>query len=230
MERPLPPTDPPGWTVVVPVKRLAQAKTRLDPLSPGDRAALALAFALDTVTAALAVPRVCAVLVVTDDPSARARLQAIGAEVVADEPDAGLNPALHWGARIARVRRPEVGVCALSADLPALRAHELSQVLDAALALGSDDRPVVLADRHHLGTTAYLSGPCAAFAPEFGADSLRRHLTAGAVAIEGLAVASVRTDVDTLADLIAADALGLGAATAHAWGPLRASPGVPRTT
>ena len=49
------------WCLVLPVKRLSGAKTRLGPPYDGDRARLALAFALDTAAAALACPLVAAV-------------------------------------------------------------------------------------------------------------------------------------------------------------------------
>ena len=65
---PRPPAHP--WCLVVPVKRLALAKTRLAEVAGEHRVDLALAFALDTVTAALACDDVRAVVVVTDEPDA----------------------------------------------------------------------------------------------------------------------------------------------------------------
>ncbi|CAM5495714.1 Phosphoenolpyruvate guanylyltransferase [Streptomyces alboniger] len=57
------------WTLVIPVKPLARAKSRLsDTAADGLRPGLALAFAQDTVAAALACPAVKDVAVVTDDP------------------------------------------------------------------------------------------------------------------------------------------------------------------
>src|SRR3954469_22192278 len=58
-----------AWAVVIPVKRLSLAKTRID-LGPDLRADLALAMALDTVAACLACPRVGTVVAVTDDERA----------------------------------------------------------------------------------------------------------------------------------------------------------------
>src|SRR5690606_22678568 len=56
------------WTLVVPLKPLAQAKSRLsDTADDGLRPGLALAFAQDTVAAALACPPVRDVVVVTND-------------------------------------------------------------------------------------------------------------------------------------------------------------------
>lgn len=56
------------WTLVIPLKPLARAKSRLsDTAGDGLRPGLALAFAQDTVAAALACPAVGDVAVVTDD-------------------------------------------------------------------------------------------------------------------------------------------------------------------
>src|SRR5947209_10589199 len=82
-----------SWAAVVPVKRLPLAKTRI--ALPADlRAELALAIAADTVAACRATSAVARIVVVTDDEDAAARLAELGAVVVPDAPDAGLNPAL----------------------------------------------------------------------------------------------------------------------------------------
>src|SRR3954451_14868062 len=61
---------PSRWGIVVPVKRLTIAKTRLQSYGDAARQDLALAFALDVVTAGLQCDAVTAVLVVTDDDRA----------------------------------------------------------------------------------------------------------------------------------------------------------------
>ncbi|PWR08964.1 2-phospho-L-lactate guanylyltransferase, partial [Micromonospora sicca] len=92
----------PTWTVVVPVKRLPAAKSRLRGALPGvPHEELALALAADTVRAVLACPAVAEVLVVTDDARAAAELAAAGARIVPDAPDGGLNGAFRRGAAAA---------------------------------------------------------------------------------------------------------------------------------
>ena len=59
-----------SWTVLLPVKVLARAKSRLAVLAGDRRRELALALAPDTVAAVLACPEVARVLVVTSDPVA----------------------------------------------------------------------------------------------------------------------------------------------------------------
>lgn len=202
------------WSLVVPLKPLERAKSRLAPAARGGlRPRLALAFAQDTVAAALACPPVRDVVVVTDDPAASAALAALGARIVPDIPGGGLNAALAHGARAARGRRPGAPVAALNADLPALRPAELARVLQAA---GQFPR-AFLADAAEIGTTFLSAGPGSELEPAFGGASRRRHLWSGAVEIRLTGVDSVRRDVDTAEDLAAALALGVGPRTAARW-------------
>ncbi|GGQ39850.1 2-phospho-L-lactate guanylyltransferase [Streptomyces mutabilis] len=199
------------WTLVVPVKPLARAKSRLaDTAHDGVRPSLALAFAQDTVTAALACPEVADVAVVTDDVRAGRELAKLGAGVVPDEPGGGLNAALAHGAAVVRATRPARPVAALNADLPALRPAELARVLAAA----TEFPRAFLADAAGIGTTLLAAAPGRELDPEFGMDSRARHRTSGAVELRLEGVDSVRQDVDTGGDLRAALALGVGPRTA----------------
>ncbi|MFV2195928.1 2-phospho-L-lactate guanylyltransferase [Nocardiopsis sp. LOL_012] len=197
------------WSLIVPVKHLDRAKSRLGRSLGPHRGDLALAIACDTVAAALACPGVGAVFAVTGDGRVGARLAALGAVVVGDEPGTGLNPALRHGAATARRRLPGYGVCALSADLPALRPEELGRVLSAAAALGRSFLP----DAPGVGTTLLASAPGRRFTPAFEGDSRARHLSSGARELVVPGTASVRRDVDTPEDLAAAARLGLGERT-----------------
>lgn len=195
-----------AWSVVVPVKRLERAKTRLD-LPSGDRVRLAAAMAGDTVAAALAAPSVTRVVVVTDDEVAAAAVRSLGADVVADEPAAGMNDALRHGIAVAR-RETAVAVATLSADLPALTGG----ALDAALARVR--HAAVVADAARTGTTLLAAAAGVDVVPQYGEGSLARHVAAGAQDITGQVSQRLRLDVDTLADLAAAVALGTGPRTA----------------
>lgn len=197
-----------SWSIVVPVKRLAAAKTRLA-VPPALRAELAVAMALDTVAAALASPQVLRVVAVSDDERATPLLRDLGADVVADEPDAGLNPALVHGAGHA-ARSGDGPVAALASDLPALRPAALSATLERASAVKTG----CVADASGSGTTLLTALSGADFTPAFGAGSWERHLAAGATDLTASADESLRRDVDTLADLRAALALGCGSHTA----------------
>ena len=198
-----------SWSVIVPLKPLELAKSRLA-AAGGARQALALAFALDTVAAALACGPVADVTVVTDDRAAGAELAALGAFVVPDTPAAGLNAALRHGARAVRRRRPAAAVAALNGDLPALRPAELSAVLQEA---AEAPQRAFLADAAGLGTTLLTAAAHVPLSPGFGGPSRARHLASGAREITLGAVPGVRQDVDTAEDLRTAVALGVGPRT-----------------
>ena len=147
--------SPLAWSLVIPVKVLARAKSRLADLAGPARSALALAMAADTVSAAVACPAVAAVIVVTDDAAAAGALGALGAHVLPDEPAAGLNPALAHGAAVAAARWPGSGTAGLAADLPALRPAELERGLRAA----AQWPEAFVADASGTGTTLYTARP-----------------------------------------------------------------------
>lgn len=197
------------WSLIVPVKHLGMAKTRLARAAGERREELALAIACDTVAAARTCAATAAVFAVTEDPRARAELSELGAVVVGGEPGGGLNPALEHGARVAAGKLPGFGVCALSADLPALRAEELERVLAAA----SDHERSFLADTPGVGTTLLAATPGRPLAPAFEGASRARHLAGGARELSVPGVESVRRDVDTPEDLAAASAMGVGPRT-----------------
>jgi 2-phospho-L-lactate guanylyltransferase len=198
------------WSLVVPAKRLAAAKTRLTPLTaalgrdlPAGHADLVLALLADTVVAARDSSAVGLVVVVTDDPRATALVTALGARTVGDEPDSGLNAALVHGAR-------SIGggpVAALSSDLPALRPGELTAALQAAAAVPR----AFVADAEGSGTTL-LAARDGDLAPRFGRGSAAAHAAGGAVPLAG-DWPGLRQDVDTPADLAAARRLGVGERT-----------------
>jgi 2-phospho-L-lactate/phosphoenolpyruvate guanylyltransferase len=197
---------PLAWSLVIPVKLLAQAKTRLTGLAPERRSRLALAMAADTVAAAQQADSVATVLVVTDDAVVSEVVRGLGAVVVADAPGAGLNEALSHGAAYAREHWPGHGVCALAGDLPAMRPAELVAALRATAGLGVAFVP----DADGTGTALYAAAPGAAFRPRFGPASRLRHLDGGAAEIANRVLTGLRRDVDTVDDLRAAAAIGLG--------------------
>ena len=193
------------WAVVVPVKDLEVAKSRLT-LPGGERADLALAMALDVVAACLACPAVALTVVVTNDRRASNAAAALGATVIPDLPDAGLNPALADGARAARDLLPDAGVAALSADLPAVTPEHLAEAL---LAAEVHDRALV-SDTSGRGTTLLTARAGVDLAPAYGRTSRDAHVEAGAVELDASGWPGLRRDVDTLEDLAVAYELGIG--------------------
>ena len=198
------------WSVLMPVKVLSEAKSRLAGLAGPRRGELALAVACDTVTAVMRTDQAARAIVITDDPVAASALRELGAQVIPDEPRDGLNAALRHGAAVAAQSWPASGTAALSADLPALRPAELARALNAA-ALWPN---AFVADAAGDGTTLYTAAPGAAFRPAFGLASRARHAAGGATELEVPDIPGLHQDVDTPADLRGAAELGLGPRTA----------------
>lgn len=198
------------WSVLMPVKVLSEAKSRLAGLAGPRRGELALAVACDTVTAVMRTDQAARAIVITDDPVAASALRELGALVVPDEPRDGLNAALRHGAGVAAQSWPASGTAALSADLPALRPAELARALEAAAGWPN----AFVADAAGDGTTLYTAAPGAAFRSAFGLASRARHAAGGAAELELTDIPGLRWDVDTPADLRGAAELGLGPRTA----------------
>lgn len=204
-------TTPPRYAIVVPVKPPAIGKSRLVGLSDDDRRALARAFALDTVQAALAASLVGAVLVVTDDAFFSSELVTLGCEAIPDGVSLDLNGTLRQAAAEAVRRWPDLIPVALCADLPALDPADLDLALGEltpGLAAGGTS---YVADAERIGTTLYAA-PLAAFEPQFGPASATVHAARGARGVEA-AVATLRRDVDDLDDLHEAMTHGVGRRT-----------------
>lgn len=203
--------------VIIAVKRLGAAKTRLAPvLSASGRENIVLAMLVDTIGAASAVAAVRAITIVTPDDVAAGVARGLGAHVVVDptpehHPDP-LNNAILQAAVVVSASTPNIVV--LQGDLPALQSHELAEAIDAA----RGQRRSFVADRQGTGTAALFAFG-AAPDPLFGPDSARRHTDSGAIELTE-AWPGLRCDIDTADDLSVAMRLGVGLATTRAVGTI----------
>jgi 2-phospho-L-lactate/phosphoenolpyruvate guanylyltransferase len=207
------PADGADIGLIIAVKRLAAAKTRLAPVfSARTRENVVLAMLVDTLTAAARVASLRAITVITPDEAAAAAATELGADVLADPTPEGHSDPLNNA--IASAARALAGsfsnIVVLQGDLPALQTQELSEAIAAA----RHHRRSFVADRLGTGTSA-LCAFGAALDPQFGPDSSARHRRSGAIELTG-AWPGLRCDVDTPADLAAARRLGVGPATARA--------------
>jgi 2-phospho-L-lactate/phosphoenolpyruvate guanylyltransferase len=207
--------DPrPDVGLIIAVKRLGAAKTRLAPVfSAATRERVVLAMLVDTVTAASKVPSLRGITVVTPDELAADAARQLGADVLADPtPDDHTDPLNNAiiVAEAAISANAASNTVVLQGDLPALQPQELAEAIAAARA---HTRSFV-ADRHGSGTAALFAFG-AALQPHFGPDSAQRHRHSGAVELTG-PWPGLRCDIDTPDDLMAARRLGVGAATAAA--------------
>ncbi|MGW0174860.1 2-phospho-L-lactate guanylyltransferase [Rhodococcus sp. NPDC003322] len=199
--------------VLIAVKHLDRAKSRLAPrLDGGQRATLVLAMLRDTLAAARASDAVAEVTVITPDPVVAAAAEAAGAAWFPDDGDHDPDRLNRILDSAARARGHDRGpVVALQGDLPCLSAAELSEAVVAA----RTHRRAVVVDHHGTGTSALIAAVAADLAPRFGSDSARKHIDSGATALTG-DWPGLRLDVDTPADLDAAAAVGPGPETTRA--------------
>jgi 2-phospho-L-lactate guanylyltransferase len=182
----------PDWTVVVPVKGTADAKSRL---AAGPE--LARAIALDTVAAVVAAPSVRRVIVVTV-AAASDEFERIGVEMVIDR-GLGLRAAIDDGIAAGGEHR----VAVLLGDLPALHPAEL----DAALALAVAHPLAFVSDADGEGTSLITALRASDHRPAFGGGSRWAHVAAGYKELAVSVDSGLRRDVDTRAQLafLAAD-------------------------
>ncbi len=187
----------PDWSVVVPVKGTAAAKSRFGG-PEAQRLALARAMALDTVEAALAAPGVAGVIVVTGASFAQ-DFTDLGATVV-DDTAADLRGAIALG--LANTP-PALGGAVLLGDIPALDPRELG----AALAAAASHPLALVADADGSGTVLTTALPGVAHIIGFGPGSRAAHLASGYAELAE-PWPSLRRDVDTAEHLAGLASLG----------------------
>ncbi len=187
-------------TAVLPVKRFALAKQRLEDSLPIDgRRALAAAMVADVLDALADTAAFTQIVVVTNEDAVQASARAAGAIVIADEHESGQSPAAAAGVTRARHDGAE-RVLLLPGDCPALDPRELEQLLSSH----ADDAVVIVPDRHGTGTNALLLAPPEVIAPSFGPGSRTRHEALADAAGARWSIASPTSlllDIDTRADL-----------------------------
>lgn len=235
----------PLWTVVIPVKGLDTAKSRLSTsgnqdsdtgedftsssIASPNTADLALAFALDVISASVPCLKVDQPEVVTSDETV-ANLAIDRGACAMQEPESWeqhpelthlspLNAAIQFATDQFRAIQDENGmregprppIAIVTGDLPCLDSKSLAKVLKKAWA---HDRSFV-PDHTGLGTTMLcIKDPSKTpIDPRFGVNSAQAHEASGAVRLNRVPLRA-RLDVDTAADLERARKLGVGIETA----------------
>ena len=208
------PPDIDRWRVIIPVKGQLSAKSRLHPPAGVARADLAHAFALDTITAAVAGILPAHLVVVTSDEHTATFVRDQGGIVVADQGD-GLNPAIRLGiGYVQRVLGPGP-TAVLLGDIPTLRPQDL---VDALCVCGAHLRALV-PDASGAGTVLLSALSPRDLHPRFGPDSAREH-SRDCERLD-LDLPALRTDVDDDRSLRSAIKIGVGGHTALVLAPAR---------
>lgn len=199
------------WTAIVPVKGWENAKSRMALPQP-DRMELARAFALDVLDALAETGAVAQIVLISETPDLRMVASRVGATLLRDSVENGLNDAIDLGVDWALTHRPSHPVVVVPGDLPALDASSL----EATLRQAARHPRACVTDIDGTGTTLLAAGSPRLLQPSYGEGSAARHAAAGHTTLTHVSP-RVRRDVDTLADLAHADLIGVGQHTAAAW-------------
>ena len=201
------------WALV-PLRGLEDAKTRLGAeLDAEERLELVIAMASRTLAATRDAGSIAGTVLVTADPAAARLASSFGARTLVQRLP-GLNAAIREARGVALGAGADA-ILVLPIDLPAVDAPAVDAVVAAARSVEREAAPsivVAVPDRHGSGTNALLVSPPAAIDPAFGEGSFAAHRAAAAAAgarwleLDG----PLTADVDTGADLIAAEAAGVG--------------------
>lgn len=206
-----------AWDVVIPLKALASAKSRLE--LGAARPRFALTMARDTLESVAACEAVARIIVVTGDTDIWLARSASGLAVLSD-PGGGLNQAVRTGVSAVQHRSVPGGIAVVTGDLPAARQSEL----DVAFGLANEHPLSFIADTVGTGTTAFFMRAGTLSLPRFGDQSRLEHLAMGAAELSDPCFLTVRRDVDTRDDLREALSLGVGPNTRELMGKLHDLP------
>ncbi|GAA5117606.1 2-phospho-L-lactate guanylyltransferase [Haloechinothrix salitolerans] len=220
------------WSIVLPVKSWASAKSRMLGLGFAERITLVQALAEDTLRTIAEMPEVGRCFVVAP-PDVLADLERrVGKRRFREVEDhAGgvgpdpLNSAFRQGCRAA-LREGYHQVAMVVGDVPGLTAAGLRDFLRAV----PERLSAMMRDSPGSGTTILASRLGDSLHPEFGPGSAERHAAAGAVDLTPRCDPSLSHDVDTMWDLWTARVVS-GSLLDHwfrRWGAVPVASGEPR--
>jgi 2-phospho-L-lactate guanylyltransferase len=206
------------WTIVVPVKQLSAAKSRMTSAGLSDVGALALAFFQDTLAATTGFAAAPGVIVATSDARVAQWAHGLGCRVFDDSSQTGINAAAR-----AAAASIEGNLAVLVSDLPCATPAALATWLDSAAQYAT----AFVADAAGTGTTMWTRRAGQPIDTRFGERSRAAHRAAGAVDLaaqrdgnlpdeDAADRARLRRDVDTPEDLADALRIGVGPHTAAA--------------
>lgn len=186
--------------LLVPVKDLTRAKTRLAPLlTQAERRALAMTMLEGTLRAVCAVPGPCRRAVVTSYPPAAELAESLGMTVIREVRQRSESHSVD-AASAALEREGAAAVLRIPLDLPLVRVEDL----EAVLASGQGAQAVLVPSLTGTGTNALYRSPPTLFPSRFGSGSLALHQAAArrvAAAVTILPVERLALDIDDPADV-----------------------------
>lgn len=191
--------------VLLPVKDLVQAKTRLSGvLAPFERRALAQAMVEDVLDVLTRVENLGGVLLVSDDPAAELLAKHYCVDLVQERHLGchGLNDAVDSATAFLRARGVE-HVMVMHSDLPLLQEADVDALLRNYQAL--EDSLLIAPDRVGNGTNVMMFAICAAPEFQYGEGSCQAHCDSAArrgLSVSFLRRKALQCDIDNPADVI----------------------------
>lgn len=172
--------------VIVPVKTLVEAKSRLAPvLTTAQRRNLAFQMADHTLCVLHTLIKkgfIAGFVTVSRDPVVRTLTQKYGGTFLPEKingtsPDAALNAALTQAARWTTANFSPASLLVLHSDLPFLRWEDLANLLHRGEAKPGEKIAVLSPDRHNRGTNSLLLRPPGLLDFEFlfGENSFKKY-------------------------------------------------------
>jgi 2-phospho-L-lactate guanylyltransferase len=187
--------------LLVPVKDLARAKTRLAPLlTRAERHALAMTMLEGTLRAVCAVPGLYRRAVVTSYPPAVELAESLGMMVIREARQRSESHSVDT-ASAALEHEGVTAVLRIPLDLPLL----LPEDLEVVLAAGQSAQAVLVPSLSGTGTNALYRSPPTLFSSHFGPGSLTLHQAAArraTAAVTILPVERLALDIDDPADVL----------------------------
>jgi len=186
---------------IIPVKRLGNIKNRLAPiLDAEERRQLSLQMLMAVVKAVRGSKLIREIFIVTPDPEIEKLASTMGAEVVEEGSEAGVNHAVMLAVNRA-VMRGATAVVILPSDIPLLTTEDV----DGIIGMAAEAPSMVIAPSLRFdGTNALLLRPPDAIETSYDNDSYNTHLkraTARALRLSIYLSKRVMLDVDTPEDL-----------------------------
>lgn len=168
-----------GIFAILPVRSIAEGKSRLSPLLDAkERARLSERLLEQTLDCLAAYPGGASTLVASGSAEVLDRARRRGMTAITDPPGGGLNEAVEAATAVARARGAH-GAFVLPVDLPLLTADGLRDLLANAL---SGPICLLVPDRRAAGTNLIYQSPIRLMTFAFGEGSFERHRLAAQAA------------------------------------------------
>ncbi len=199
--------------VIIPVKKLNEAKSRLSPfLSENERKQFCLEMLEDVLTATRGTKSIFETIVVSKDPQVSQVVKNFHVFLF-KENRAGLNQAISEAINWCISMNAKIALI-LPADIPLVSSEDLDKIL----AFGRTSSMVISPSRWGHGTNALLLNPPQAVQAFYGQDSFQRYIEEASrqgIRFHVYRSPRIALDVDTIVDL--ADFVALDPAKTRAY-------------